>query len=467
MLRGERVRDQGAGEAQGVPRPRQRSTRPPSRRSSPGRTAIPSRCSGCTRSDGKLVARTFIDGAAEVEAFTLADKPAGTLARRHDAGFFEGPLKIRKRQPLKYRARNAGGEWWVWDAYSFGPVLGPMDDYYIREGSHLRLFDKMGAHPIQPRGRRRRAFRGLGAERPAGQRRRRLQRLGRAAARHAAAPGHRHLGDLRARTSAPASPTSTRSSAPDGNRLPLKADPFARASELRPKTASVVAPWLEHDWGDAGAPGVLGRRRRAAHRRSRSTRCTPGSWQQADDGGFLSWDAAGRPADPLRASTWASPISSSCRSASIPTTRRWGYQTTGLYAPSARFGPPEGFARFVDGAHRAGIGVILDWVPAHFPTDEHGLALLRRHRALRARRPAAGLPSRLEHRDLQLRAPGGLQLSSSTTRSTGLKSFTSTACASMRWPRCSTSTTRARKASGCRTSTAGARTSRRSPSCRR
>ena len=52
----------------------------------------------------------------------------------------------------------------------------------------------------------------------------------------------------------------------------------------------------------------------------------------------------------------------------------WGYQTTGMYAPSSRFGDAEGFARFVDGAHRAGVGVILDWVPAHFPTDAHGLS---------------------------------------------------------------------------------------------
>ena len=60
----------------------------------------------CTRPDGRLVARAFVPGAAELEAFTLADKPAGGLARRHDAGFFEGPLTIRKRQPLSYRART-------------------------------------------------------------------------------------------------------------------------------------------------------------------------------------------------------------------------------------------------------------------------------------------------------------------------------------------------------------------------
>ena len=52
----------------------------------------------------------------------------------------------------------------------------------------------------------------------------------------------------------------------------------------------------------------------------------------------------------------------------------WGYQPLGLFAPSGRFGPIEGFARFVDACHRAGIGVIIDWVPAHFPTDAHGMA---------------------------------------------------------------------------------------------
>ena len=177
------------------------------------------------------------------------------------------------------------------------------------------------------------------------------------------------------RSSSPASPPGLPYKfeilGPDGGRLPLKADPFARASELRPATASVVAPELEHDWGDAAHRDHWSR---ADARREPISiyEVHPGSWQR-DGERFLSWDEMADRLIPYVVDIGFTHIEF------LPITEHpydpsWGYQTTGLYAPSARFGPPEGFARFVDGAHRAGIGVILDWVPAHFPTDEHGLA---------------------------------------------------------------------------------------------
>ena len=96
----------------------------------------------------RYVTRCFLPGAAEVTAETLSGRQIGTLTQVHPAGIFAGEVSLRKLQPIRYRARNEGGEWVVTDPYSFGQVLGPMDDYYIREGSHLRLFDKMGAHPM-------------------------------------------------------------------------------------------------------------------------------------------------------------------------------------------------------------------------------------------------------------------------------------------------------------------------------
>ena len=95
------------------------------------------------------VARCFLPGATEVTAQTLAGKDIGALKQLHPAGIFAGEVALKKLQPIRYRARNEGGEWEVHDPYSFGPVLGPMDDYYIGEGSHLRLFDKLGAHAIE------------------------------------------------------------------------------------------------------------------------------------------------------------------------------------------------------------------------------------------------------------------------------------------------------------------------------
>ena len=107
-----------------------------------GQHADPFGVLGLHEIDGFWVARTFIPHADTVRAYDSEGRVVGELTKVHPAGFFEGKVEVTERQPLHYAARNDGGEWDVLDPYSFGPVLGPMDDYYIGEGSHLRLFDK-------------------------------------------------------------------------------------------------------------------------------------------------------------------------------------------------------------------------------------------------------------------------------------------------------------------------------------
>jgi len=155
--------------------------------------------------------------------------------------------------------------------------------------------------------------------------------------------------------------------AADGRLLPLKADPFARAAQLRPDTASVVAamPEVRH----------LPEGRAAANERHAAIsiyEVHAASWRREGQG-FPTWDelAAQLPAyaaDLGFTHLQLMPISE------YPFDGSWGYQTLGLYAPSSRFGPPEGFARFVAACHARGLGLLLDWVPAHFPVDAHGLA---------------------------------------------------------------------------------------------
>ncbi|MEQ1950792.1 1,4-alpha-glucan branching protein GlgB [Mesorhizobium sp. CN2-181] len=325
---------------------------------------------GLQKGEAGFVARCFVPHAETVTAYTLAGKKAGELTRLHDAGFFGGKLSIRKRQPLKYHARNAGGEWWLTDPFSFGPVLGPMDDYYIAEGTHLRLFDKLGAHLIEHEGASGVHF-AVWAPNA-----RRVSIVG----DFNDWDGRRHPMRFRQDTGiweiflpdiGAGRAYKFEIIGPKGQRLPLKADPFAFHSELRPATASVTTAPLSHEWGDE------------AHRAfwsSANARREPmsiyevhaGSWQLRDNGTFLNWDELADRLIPYVVDTGFTHIEF------LPITEHpydpsWGYQTTGLYAPTSRFGDQEGFARFVDGAHRAGVGVILDWVPAHFPMDEHGL----------------------------------------------------------------------------------------------
>ncbi|RWP34634.1 1,4-alpha-glucan branching protein GlgB [Mesorhizobium sp.] len=321
--------------------------------------------------DKGVVARCFVPHAEFVTAYTLTGKNAGELSRRDEGGFFEGSLSLRKRQPLRYHARNAGGDWWLTDPYSFGPVLGPLDDYYIAEGSHLRLFDKLGAHLIDHEGASGVHF-AVWAPNA-----RRVSVVG----DFNEWDGRRHTMRVRRDTGiwelfipdiGAGRPYKYEIIGPDGVRLPLKADPFAFKSELRPATASVTALPPAHQWGDESHRNFW--RNADARREAVSIyEVHAGSWQLHDDGSFLSWDELADRLIPYVVDTGFThiefmPISEH------PYDPSWGYQTTGLYAPSARFGDPDGFARFVDGAHRAGIGVILDWVPAHFPVDAHGLA---------------------------------------------------------------------------------------------
>jgi 1,4-alpha-glucan branching enzyme len=315
-------------------------------------------------------ARAILPGAETAEAHDLSGKPLGKLKRVDPRGLFEGKVK-GGRQPIKYRCRAGAHEWWVTDAYSFGPVLGPTDDFLIAEGTHLRLFDKLGAHLIEHEGASGVHF---AVWAPNAQRvslvgdfndwdhRRHPMRL-----RADIGVWEIFLPDIGAGRA-----YKYRIVGPSGEVLPLKADPFAFAAELRPATASLTAVPAKPDWGDAAHRAHWAK---ADPRREPIAiyEVHPGSWDRDGNGWFLSWDALAERLIPYVVELGFThieflPVSEH------PYDPSWGYQTTGLYAPSSRFGDPAGFARFVDGAHRAGLGVLIDWVPAHFPTDAHGLA---------------------------------------------------------------------------------------------
>ncbi len=314
-------------------------------------------------------ARAILHGAEEAEAFSLKGGKLGKMTRV-DGPLFEGKLTGKPR-PVRYRCRGAGAEWWVTDPYSFGPVLGPMDDFLIAEGTHLRLFDKLGAHVIHhqgadgvhfavwaPNARNVTLVGDFNGWNPAAHMMRRRVDIG--------------VWEIFIPDIGEGAVYKYRITGADGTVQPLKADPFAFASELRPKTASIVAKPGKREWGDyahrAHWANVDPRREAIS-----IYEVHPGSWQRGDNGWFLTWDEMAARLIPYVTEMGFThieflPVSEH------PYDPSWGYQTTGLYAPSARFGDVEGFARLVDGAHRAGIGVLIDWVPAHFPVDEHGLA---------------------------------------------------------------------------------------------
>jgi 1,4-alpha-glucan branching enzyme len=334
-----------------------------------GTHADPFSLLGLHEGPGGVFARAILPGAETAEAHDLAGKKLGKLKRVDDRGLFEGKVK-GGCQPVKYRCTAGPHIWWITDAYSFRPVLGATDDFLIAEGTHLRLFDKLGAHLIEHEGAsgihfavwapNARQVSLVGDFNDWDGRRHQMRRRADIGVWEIFIPD---IGAGRA--------YKYRIVGADGAVLPLKADPYAFASELRPATASLTADPGKPEWGDAAHRAHWANA--DARREPMSTyEVHPGSWQRDEHGWFQTWDRMAETLIPYVADMGFThieflPVSEH------PYDPSWGYQTTGLYAPSARFGGPDGFARFIDGAHRAGISVLIDWVPAHFPVDEHGL----------------------------------------------------------------------------------------------
>jgi 1,4-alpha-glucan branching enzyme len=319
--------------------------------------------------DGRII-RTYLPGARSVDVLRRADHVSLGVLPETQPGLFEGPVTDGSPYLLRIEWPTAVQE--TEDPYAFGPVLGELDLHLFNEGRHFELADALGANTAIVDGVHgvRFAVWAPNAERVAvigdfnsWDARRHPMRL-----RYPAGiwelfvprvgPGVRYKYDIMG---------------PGGIRQPDKADPVAQQAEMAPGTASVVPSPEPFRWSDE---------RWMATRAQRQSAEAPISIYEVHIGSWL------HPSERDRGSLWDLAIDrlipyvvelGFSHVELLPVTEHpfggsWGYQPLGLFAPSARFGPPQAFARFVDELHAHGIGLLMDWVPAHFPTDPHGLA---------------------------------------------------------------------------------------------
>jgi len=250
------------------------------------------------------------------------------------------------------------------------PIFGELDAHLFAQGTHRRLWQKLGAHPMSVDGVAGVAFavwapnaRGVAVVGDFNDWDGTLNPMRRG--EHgvweifvAGVPlGTRYKYEIRGA---------------DGTLLPHKADPFAFASERPPATASVVALPGKRAWNDAAWLA----RRAEANRRDAPIAIYEvhlGSWKRGPGNRYLTYAELAEQLVPYAASLGFTHLEL-MPVAEHPFDGSWGYQPTALFAPTSRFGTPDEFAQFVDRAHAAGLGVIVDWVPGHFPNDAHGLA---------------------------------------------------------------------------------------------
>lgn len=325
--------------------------------------------------DGRkaVVVRAFLPDAAGITVIDYANKRKKyPMERLHADGFFEVTIADREewfRYQLEYTDAD-GNTWRGYDPYSFSPTLSEFDRHLFGAGTHYEIYEKMGGRLMTHEGARGAAFSVWAPNAKAvsvigdfnnwDARRSPMRRLGESGIWElflpAAAEGDKYKFHV---------------TQCDG-RVVDKTDPYGVYAEVRPNNASVLYPLKRYKWKD---------RRWMTARRKYDFRTAPmniyevhlGSWKRAEGDRFLTYTELAEQLIPYVKEMGYTHIEM-LPVEEHPFDGSWGYQVTGYYAPTSRYGSPDEFKQFVDACHQNGISVILDWVPAHFPKDDFALA---------------------------------------------------------------------------------------------
>ena len=329
-----------------------------------GRHEDPFSVLGLHQRGGKWSVLAF-DPGAEGLVVLAGGKEIAAQALGH--GLFAAELA--QQMPYRLRWQGHGAEWEAEDAFRFGPVLGELDEYLLGEGSHQRLWQVLGAHVIPHEGAwgthfavwapNARRVSVVGDFNHWDGRRHPMRRRG--GVWETFLPGIGEGAVYRYEVQGK-----------DGAVLPLKSDPVGFGSEHAPANASVVRKIEGAVWTDGGWMAARGAVQNIDAPIS-VYEVHLGSWKRAPGGRMLSYvelakELVGYAVDMGFTHIELMPVSE------FPFDGSWGYQPVGLFAPTIRHGTPNEFRALIEAAHGAGLGVLLDWVPGHFPTDAHGLA---------------------------------------------------------------------------------------------
>jgi 1,4-alpha-glucan branching enzyme len=321
--------------------------------------------------DGSLAIRSFQPDAQSISV-VLPSGQRFEMNRLHESGLFEAVLAdhnepVAYRLDIKYYNETALLHE---DPYAFPPLLTEFDTYLMGEGTHLHIYERLGAHLIEMNG-----VKGVNFAvwAPNAQRVSVVGNFNNWDGRRHPMRFHQSIGvwELFVPGLGESEVYKYEIKTHYHGYMVSKADPVGFASELRPKNASVVWDINKYKWNDD--EWMAGRAQRHTNDKPISIyEVHIGSWRRKYGWEWLTYRDLITDLIPYVKEMGFTHIEL------LPVTEHpfdgsWGYQVTGFFAPSSRFGTPDDFMAFIDACHQADIGVLIDWVPAHFPTDEHGL----------------------------------------------------------------------------------------------